>query len=198
MKTYVATKNLGKLDELRAIFHGSPLKLDTYDGYTDVEEGEADYVENALLKARALQAQLRAAGVVSAAVLADDSGLEVAALGNRPGVLSARYAGDNATWAERRAELLRELEDVPHDQRNARFVCVMALLLPTGEEFVGEGVVDGRITTEERGEHGFGYDPVFFYEPAHETFAELPTQSKNRLSHRARAAESILAAFEER
>lgn len=194
MKTYVATKNLGKLDELRAIFRGSRLALDTYDGYADVEEGEADYVENALLKARALQAQLRAAGV-EAAVLADDSGIEVEALDNRPGVLSARYAGADATWADRRAALLAEMRGVHEIERGARFVCVMALLLPTGEELIGEGIVDGRLTTEEHGEGGFGYDPIFFYPPSHKTFAELPTATKNRLSHRARAAGALLEAL---
>lgn len=194
MKTYVATKNLGKLDELRAIFRASPLDLETYDDYADVEEGEADYVENALLKARALQAQLRAAGV-SAAVLADDSGLEVEALDNRPGVLSARYAGEDATWADRRSALLGEMVDVHEEERAAHFVCVMALLLPSGEELIGEGVVDGRITTEERGVGGFGYDPIFFYPPSHKTFAELPAATKNHLSHRARAAEALLRAL---
>lgn len=195
MKTYVATKNLGKLDEMRAIFRGSSLELATYDAYADVEEGEADYVENALLKARALQAQLRAAGE-HAAVLADDSGIEVEALDNRPGVLSARYAGEDATWAQRRATLLGEMNGVHDIERNARFVCVMALLLPDGEELIGEGIVDGRITTEERGVGGFGYDPIFFYPPSHKTFAELPTATKNHLSHRARAAEALLRALD--
>jgi XTP/dITP diphosphohydrolase len=194
MKTYVATKNLGKLDEIRAIFGDSPLQLDTYPGYVDVEEGAASYIENALLKARALEAQLRAAGI-TAAVLADDSGIEVEALDNRPGVLSARYAGESATWPERRAELLREMQDVHEVERVAHFVCVMALVLPNGEELIGEGVVDGRITTEERGEHGFGYDPLFFYPPSHRTFAELPRERKNHLSHRARAARALLEAF---
>ncbi len=179
---------------MRAIFHASPLELELYPGYVDVEEGAASYVENALLKARALQAQLRAAGV-TAAVLADDSGLEVEALDNRPGVLSARYAGEDATWAERRAELLRELDGVHHVERVAHFVCVMALLLPSGEELIGEGVVDGYVTTEEHGEHGFGYDPIFFYPPSERTFAELPTARKNRLSHRARAAQALLDAL---
>ena len=195
MKTYVATKNLGKLDEMRAIFRGSTLELATYDAYADVEEGEADYVENALLKARSLQAQLRAAGE-NAAVLADDSGIEVEALDNRPGVLSARYAGEDATWAQRRATLLGEMDGVHEIERNARFVCVMALLLPDGEELIGEGIVDGRITTEERGVGGFGYDPIFFYPPSHKTFAELPAATKNHLSHRARAAEALLRALD--
>jgi len=101
LKTFVATKNLGKLDEMKAIFAGSPLELDTYPLYADVAEGAESYAENAALKARALFKQLQDAGI-RAAVIADDSGIEVAALDGRPGVLSARYGGPDATWPQRR------------------------------------------------------------------------------------------------
>jgi len=192
MKTYVATKNDGKLAEMRAIFDSSPLELETFPAYVAVTEGESDYISNALLKARALQRQLHDAGI-RAAVIADDSGLEIAALGGRPGVLSARYAGEHATWNERRRALLDELRDVPYSRRGARFVSALALVLEDGSELVADGSVDGLITRKECGEHGFGYDPLFLYPPAGLTFAELSDERKNRCSHRRRAAEHLLA-----
>ncbi|MGZ3497462.1 MAG: non-canonical purine NTP pyrophosphatase [Vulcanimicrobiaceae bacterium] len=192
MKTFVATKNLGKLDEMRAIFAGSPLELDTYPLYADIVEGEHSYRENASLKARALHRQLNGAGV-RGAVLADDSGLEVEALGGRPGVLSARYAGKDATWPQRRELLLDELRDVPEERRGARFVCAMTLILEDGTELESFADVCGSIADSVHGRFGFGYDPVFFYPPAAKTFAELAEEEKNRVSHRRRAADALLA-----
>ena len=194
MKTYVATKNPGKLAELEAIFHGRHLSLETYGEYVDVAEGADGYVDNARLKAHALMAQLREARI-DAAVIADDSGLEVDALDGRPGVLSARYAGTDATWPQRRAALLEELRDVPAVERGAHFVSVLVLVFPTGEEIIAEGVVDGRITTHEDGGHGFGYDPIFYYPPSHRTFAQMTAEEKNRVSHRRRAADALLEAL---
>lgn len=196
MKTYVATKNAGKLAELRAIFAKAPLDLHTFDGYGDVDETESSYAGNALLKARALAAQLRAAGVV-ALVLADDSGLEVDALGGRPGVYSARYAGADASWPQRRRTLLGELDGVRHRARSARFVCTMALVDPEGRETTVSGTVEGCITEDERGTAGFGYDPLFYYPPLGRTFAELDSAVKNSISHRRMAAETLLAAIGE-
>jgi len=194
MKTYVATNNLGKLAEMQAIFAGSPLELMTYPAYVSASEGESSYTENALLKARSLQRQLRGAGI-AAAVIADDSGLEVAALDNRPGVLSARYAGEHATWAERRAHLLCELEQLPDASRVARFVSHIAVVLNDGREVVAAGAVAGIIAREEHGEGGFGYDPIFFYEPAKMTFAQMSEAAKNRCSHRRHAADNLLKAL---
>ncbi|MBV9271661.1 MAG: RdgB/HAM1 family non-canonical purine NTP pyrophosphatase [Candidatus Eremiobacteraeota bacterium] len=191
MKTFVATKNLGKLDELKAIFRDSPLELDTYPLYQDVEEGDESYAQNAALKARALAEQLRQGGI-RAAVLADDSGLEVFALDGRPGVLSARYAGKEATWPERRARLLEELRDVPDDKRGAKFCCAIMLVTDDGREIPGYGEVEGTITREERGRFGFGFDPIFNYEHANKSFAELAEEEKNRVSHRRRAADILL------
>lgn len=198
MKTYIATKNQGKLAEIQTMLNGSRLNLDTYPGYRDPEEGETSYVDNALLKARTLRSQLHEAGVTDVAVLADDSGIEIDAFGGKPGVLSARYAGESTPWPERRAHLLRELHGVPEDRRGARFVCVMAYIDPEGRETVVRGDVEGRIPTAERGEHGFGYDPVFFYPPIGSTFAEIPEEQKNRLSHRGRAARALLEALGKR
>jgi XTP/dITP diphosphohydrolase len=197
MKTYVATKNQGKLVEMQAIFGGSPLELQTYPDYADVIEGESSYVDNALLKARALSQQLRDAGI-AAAVLADDSGIEVEAMGNRPGVLSARYAGEDASWEQRLALMLGELRDTPEELRDGRFVCVMALVLPGGEELTGKGIVEGIIAHAAHGSAGFGYDPIFFYPPRGCTFAELSAQEKNQVSHRRRAAGALLASLQSR
>lgn len=192
MLTYVATKNGGKLAEIRAIFAGSTLRLDTYPAYADVREGAQSYADNARLKARALRAQLLQSGSSGAAVLADDSGLEVSALGGRPGVLSARYAGEHATWAQRRAALLAELCAVPPPERAARFVCALVLCLPNGDEVEAFGTVEGRIAQMERGAGGFGYDPLFVFLPEGKTFAELCVERKNAISHRRRAAEALL------
>lgn len=195
MKTYVATKNAGKLAELRAIFAASPLELHTYDAYADVEETADSYEGNALLKARALAAQLRDAGI-AAPVLADDSGLEVDALGGRPGVYSARYAGADASWKRRRTLLLEELRGVTRAERGARFVCTIAFVDPSGSETTASGTVNGCMTQEERGGGGFGYDPLFYYPPLGCTFAELNPAVKNAVSHRGSAARSLLKALQ--
>jgi XTP/dITP diphosphohydrolase len=197
LKTFVATKNLGKLGELREIFAGTELDLDTYPLYAEPAEGETSYVENAAIKARALRGQLQQAGV-DGAVLADDSGLEVAALDGRPGVLSSRYQGPDATWPARREALLEEMKDVPEDKRAAKFCCAMLLILSDGSEVKGYGEVRGTIATEEHGKFGFGYDPIFFYPPARKTFAELDNDAKNRVSHRGRAASALLSALRTR
>lgn len=193
MKTYVATKNAGKLAEIRTMFAQSTLDLATFEPYRDPEEGETSYVDNALLKARALRAQLLESGIHDAAVLADDSGIEVDAFGGKPGVLSARYAGESTPWPQRRAYLLSELNGA--SERGARFVCVMAFIDRDGREIVVRGDVRGEIVPEERGANGFGYDPVFYYAPIGRTFAEIPEEEKNCLSHRGRAARALIEAL---
>ena len=197
MKTFVATKNLGKLGELREIFAGTELDLDTYPLYAEPAEGETSYIDNAAIKARALRGQLQQAGI-DGAVLADDSGLEVAALEGRPGVLSSRYQGPDATWPVRREALLEEMKEVPEDKRAAKFCCAILLILSDGTEVKGYGEVRGTIAAEEHGKFGFGYDPIFFYPPAEKTFAELDSDAKNRVSHRGRAASALLSALRSR
>lgn len=192
IKTFVATKNLGKLQEMRAIFLQSELDLEVYPQYAQPIEGAVDYAENAGIKARTLRDQLREAGV-SGAVLADDSGIEVYALGGRPGVLSARYGGVDLTWPERRAKLLGEMAEVPQEERGAKFCCAMALLLEDGTTYFGYGEVEGSITRGESGGRGFGYDPIFWYEPAGKTFAQMSEVEKNGISHRRLAADALLA-----
>lgn len=194
-RVYVATKNAGKMRELREIFAGSPFAVETYGDYADVVEGESSYAENAALKARALRAQLDAAGI-SAAVLGDDSGLEVRALGNRPGILSARYGGPNATWSERRLGLIGEVAASGSSDRSARFVCALHFIDVVGHETATLETIAGEIAPEERGEAGFSYDPIFLLPERGVTFAELSAEEKNRISHRARAAAALLAALE--
>lgn len=192
MRTFVATRNAGKLGELRAIFAGSILDLENYPAYREVDEVASSYVGNALIKARALSRQLFDSGIEAAAI-ADDSGLEVDFLSGRPGVLSARYAGAETPWPGRREALLGELDGLAEAERTARFVCVMALLLPNEEPVASIGVVEGRIVSRERGGGGFGYDPLFLYPPSGCTFAELSSEEKNAVSHRRRAANALLA-----
>ena len=192
MKTYVATHNEGKLRELKAIFAGSELQLTKPRKLVEVEESADSFAGNALLKARAFATGLSARRVV-AAVLADDSGLEVDALGGRPGIYSARYGGVELEWPQRRAALLGELRGVPPYQRKARFVCVLAYIAPGAEPLVATGTVEGFILDTERGSGGFGYDPVFFYPALGRSFAMLSEKEKNAVSHRHRAAEALLA-----
>jgi len=191
VKVFLASKNLGKIAELQTILRGAPLELDTYPLYADPIEGETSYAENAEIKARALLRQLRDAGI-HAAVLADDSGIEVTALGGRPGVLSSRYGGSDAQWPARRTKLLKELSGVPRASRSAKFCCAVMLLLEDGTELTGYGEVTGIVTEEERGTSGFGYDPIFWYPPALKTFAELSEDEKNRVRHRRRAVVDLL------
>jgi XTP/dITP diphosphohydrolase len=194
MRVYAATKNEGKLRELGAIFGAlGGWEVVAFDGYEAPQEGESSYADNAALKARTLSADLRAAGI-DGAVVGDDSGLEVDALGGRPGVLSARYGGSGASWSERRGMLIAEVDATGSPERRARFVCAMHLVLPDGREVTSEACVEGRLATEARGEGGFSYDAIFEYSPDRRTFAELSAAEKNALSHRAQAAQRLIAA----
>ncbi|HEY0396327.1 MAG TPA: non-canonical purine NTP pyrophosphatase [Candidatus Elarobacter sp.] len=194
MKVYVATKNAGKLREMAALFEGTPFALETYERYEAPAEGDASYTANAALKARALWEQLRAAGRPGA-VVADDSGLEVFALGGRPGVLTAEYGGQGLPWTERRRLLRAELRACGAADRRARFVCVLHFIGRDGREFATMATVDGEIAPRDRGAAGFSFDPLFLYPPAGRTFAELPETEKNRVSHRAIAAAGLVAAL---
>ncbi|MHB8462471.1 MAG: non-canonical purine NTP pyrophosphatase [Vulcanimicrobiaceae bacterium] len=194
MLTYVATQNAGKLAEMEAVFASSPLQLRAFPGYRAVEEGALSYLENAQIKARTLHAELRESGIV-ANVIADDSGMEVDALGGRPGVLSARYGGETATWAQRIALLLEELHGVPFERRTARFVSAITLKTDSGREFHGTGDIHGHIAGSAFGGAGFGYDPIFIPLGQQRTFAEYSFAEKNALSHRRRAADALLGAM---
>jgi len=187
----LASRNRDKLRELSSLFAELPLALKAaadLPGVPEVEEDGETLEANALKKARAVAA---ATGELS---LADDTGLEVDALGGAPGVHAARYAGPGATYADNCRRLLGALEGVPPPRRTARFRTVMALVDPTGKvgERVVEGALEGRILTEERGRRGFGYDPVFYVPSLERTLAELEPDEKNRISHRAVAARRML------
>lgn len=184
----VATNNPGKLRELLPILAplGIELRTPADIGLTlEVDETGDTYSANAHLKAEAF---VRASGLVT---LADDSGLEVDALKGAPGVYSARYAGHGKTDADRRAKLIGELCEVA-PPRTARFRCVIAVAQPGGAVDLFEGKCEGEIVPEERGSNGFGYDPIFFMAEHGGTIAELPSELKNRISHRARAAQAAL------
>ena len=194
IKLLVATNNPGKVREYNALLKGLPLTL-TYPAQEgidiEVEETGSTFAQNARLKATAYA---RTSGLLT---LADDSGLEVDALAGEPGTRSARYAGQGASDEDRYRLLLRKLERVPWQQRTARFRCVIAVTRPQGEVHTAQGTCEGVIAFEPRGEHGFGYDPVF-YMPAHgQTMAELEPEVKNRISHRARAAEGARRILQE-
>ena len=161
---FVATGNDGKMRELRATLAEARLRLERLSEYLAPDESGTTYRENALLKARALRAQLGRERRW-AAVLADDSGIEVRGLGGRPGVRSARYGGE-IPWTGRRELLLRELGASGSSDRSARFVCALAFIDADGTEFIAEGTCVGRIPTEERGEGGFSYDAIFELAPS--------------------------------
>lgn len=180
----LASKNEGKLSELRELLSGRPVEILSLKDFPDapeVEEDGATFVENAVKKASVVAEHT---GIVA---LADDSGLEVDALGGRPGVLSARFAGRHGDDAANNRLLLELMAGVPDSLRTARFRCAIAVAIPGGQVHTAVGCCEGVIGREPRGSGGFGYDPLF-YMPAHGmTMAELPTQTKNRLSHRALA-----------
>jgi len=181
----VATNNAGKVREYETLLAGLPVTLVTpalAGIQMDVDENGATFEENALIKARAFG---EASGLTT---LADDSGLEVDALGGAPGIRSARYAGEPATDADRYNRLLGALRDVLAGERTARFRCVIAIVLPDGRSFTFPGKCEGVIGEEPRGSHGFGYDPVFYMPALGLTMAEISPEVKDRVSHRGRAA----------
>ena len=180
----VATNNKGKLAEIKAILNDLPvtvLGMAEIGFNRHIEENGETFLENSLIKARTI------ASYCNRFVLADDSGLEVAYLGGKPGIYSARFAGDNATDEENNAKLLKKLQNVPKDKRKAAFRCVMSLASPGDRWVASVGMCRGEITFEPKGRFGFGYDPIFYVPQLNRTMAEIPLEVKNRVSHRARA-----------
>lgn len=191
MEILLATNNPGKIEEMRSLLKEFPVTLRGLGEFGEIAEPIEDgttFEENAALKARYYSLKT---GLWS---LVDDSGLEVDGLGGAPGIYSARYAGEKASSAERIEKLLKEIEDVSNEGRNARFVSVMALSNPDGEIIhTAEGVCTGEITREPRGIGGFGYDPIFIPSGYTETFGELSAQIKDTISHRSLAIDKIIA-----
>ncbi|HVZ70964.1 MAG TPA: RdgB/HAM1 family non-canonical purine NTP pyrophosphatase [Polyangia bacterium] len=189
MKVVVATRNRGKLRELVPLLAGSGLELVTIDELApdaELREDEVTFEGNALAKAR------QAAAATGLPALADDSGLEVDALGGAPGVFSARYAGVGATDEANNAKLIEALRGVPEARRTCRYRCVAAFVDPTrGIEMWRAGACEGRVTEAPRGDGGFGYDPYFLVVERAQTMAEIPLDEKNHLSHRAVAFRAL-------
>lgn len=186
MKVIAATKNLGKIKEIQEIL--APLDMEVLSQHeigidVDAEEMGDTFEKNALIKARA------AAMLCDYPILADDSGLCVDALDGKPGVHSARYAGEDATDEDKIRKLLSELKD--KDDRSAKFITAVAFIFPDGIEVTAEGEVKGHITDEPMGIRGFGYDPIFFSDELGKTFAQATDEEKNSVSHRARALRSL-------
>jgi XTP/dITP diphosphohydrolase len=180
-KLILATNNRHKIAELTALLEGAGVTILTkadFPDFPEIEETAHTLADNALEKSRTI---FRKYGIPA---VADDTGLEVDYLGGAPGVYSARYAGEGCTFADNNRKLLHELEGVPVERRRARFVTVIAVTYTDGEICL-EGDVRGYIATEPSGDNGFGYDPVFVYQPLGKTFAEIGPETKNVVSHRA-------------
>lgn len=191
MKIVAATNNKHKVAELTALFQGSDTELVTLReiGFTDeiIEDGST-FLENARIKAMAVH---KATGLAS---IADDSGLCVDALGGEPGIYSARYSsedGENSDDKKNNKKLLSKLEEIPENERTARFVSALCFIDSDGTEISAVGKCEGIITREERGEGGFGYDPLFFCPTFGKTFGELTADEKNSISHRANAVKIL-------
>ena len=184
----VATRNKGKIREIRKALKGLGLRIYALSDFPDVPEIEEDgksFTENALKKARFYSKYF------GKLTIADDSGLEVEWLKGLPGIYSARYAGKGASARENNQKLLNEMEGISLSKRGARFKCVMAMVSPDGREAIAEGSCKGRIGFEEKGRRGFGYDPFFILPKYGKTMAELSLEEKNKISHRGKALRKL-------
>ncbi len=190
MKLILATRNVHKIEELSAMLSDLNVEILSFRDFPDlpevVEDGET-LEDNAVKKAMEVS---QATGLPA---LADDTGLEVAALGGAPGVISARYAGEACSYDDNNRKLMSELESVPDEERKAAFRCVVALAVPSGEVATVEGRTDGVILREPRGDMGFGYDPIFLPNGHTLSYAEMSQDEKNTVSHRGRALEKARA-----
>jgi XTP/dITP diphosphohydrolase len=188
-KLVIATLNQGKLAEFQTLLEDSGIRLLSladFTGMPPIEENGSSFLENARIKAR------QTCDFTGFPSLADDSGLEVDALSGLPGIHSARFA---PTADERNSRLLKLLAGVPCQKRTARFVCALAFVRLDGFEWTATGICEGMIAPEPSGSGGFGYDPLFYYPPLGLTFAEIPLEEKNRISHRGRALEAFKKAI---
>ncbi|MDF2945510.1 MAG: XTP/dITP diphosphatase [Bacillales bacterium] len=189
MEILIATKNIGKIKEFKGMFEsiGHNVKsLIDFPDITEIEETGTTFEENAIIKARKLS---RLTGKI---VISDDSGLEVDALNGEPGVYSARYAGNNKNDEDNINLVLEKLKGVPTEKRTARFICVIAVVFPTGSTETFKGICEGIITEEKKGNEGFGYDPIMYIPKLNRTMAELTKDEKNQISHRGNALRKML------
>jgi XTP/dITP diphosphohydrolase len=190
----IATKNAGKAKEFQSLFAEKGIEVKSlldFDNVPDINETGKTFVENAVLKAEAI------ANYFNKIVIADDSGLAVDALDGKPGVYSARYAGEQKNDQANIEKVLAELKGVPFEQRTARFHCALAVAIPQGRTVVVEGTCEGYITEEARGTNGFGYDPIFYVPDKQKTMAELSKEEKNKISHRANALKELQKVWDE-
>lgn len=187
----LATTNAGKAREIQSLLGTSYMVQTLADVGFDEEIAEdgATFRENAVIKAEAVRNSMAHDYDF---ILADDSGLMIDALDGMPGVRSARWLGASTPYAEKNAKILEMMKDVPEELRTARFACVMACVDKTGQLFIAEGTLEGRIAFEAAGENGFGYDPIFFLPEMDCTMAQIITDEKNRISHRAQALQNII------
>ncbi|WP_078545257.1 XTP/dITP diphosphatase [Litchfieldia alkalitelluris] len=184
----IATKNKGKVRDFKELFSSKGFTVKSlldFPELADVDETGKTFIENAALKAEQISKEL------DCIVIADDSGLSIDALNGDPGVYSARYAGEHKSDADNIKKVLKQLEGVPEDKRNARFHCALALTIPEGETHIVEGTCEGMIAFEQKGEHGFGYDPIFYIPELNKTMAQLTSEEKNKISHRANALKKL-------
>jgi XTP/dITP diphosphohydrolase len=187
-KIVLASRNRGKIEEIQTLLAESGVTLQSLDDYPnipDIREDGNSFLDNALTKAKTI------AKLTGETALADDSGLEVTALGGAPGIYSARYAGDSADDNKNILKLLSNLEGVPLEERVAAFRCILVLYRSDGHYYAFDGKWEGRIAEAPAGQGGFGYDPVFYLPEQGVTAAELPAEIKNRISHRAKAVEKL-------
>lgn len=192
-KIVFATGNAGKMREIRMIMADLGLEvLSMKEAEIDVEivEDGTSFEENAMIKAKTIAQELTRCGR-RAVVLADDSGLEVDYLNKEPGVYSARYLGENTSYTIKNANIMERLAGVPDEKRTARFVCVIAAVFTDGVSFSRRATIEGQIGYEEKGENGFGYDPIFYLPENGCYLAELSNEEKNRISHRGKALEAM-------
>lgn len=181
-----ATGNAGKIREIKEILSDLNMEIVSMKDAgisADIEEDGTTYEENALIKARAVAACAQEGDIV----MADDSGLEIDYLNKEPGIYSARYLGEDTSYRVKNQNLIDRLAGVEDEKRTARFVCAIAAVLPDGKELTTRGIIEGRIGYEERGEGGFGYDPIFYVPEFGKSTAELTEEEKNAVSHRGRA-----------
>ena len=194
-KIIVATGNQNKMKEIREIIKRDDIEFVSLkdEGLQDIEivEDGKTFEENAVIKAKTI------ADITKNIVIADDSGLEVDYLDKAPGVYSARYMGEETPYTIKNNHIIELLKDAKGEERSARFVCVIACVMPDGETFTTRGTIEGRIGYEEKGENGFGYDPIFYLPERGCTTAELPPEQKNEISHRGRALKAMYKKLED-
>lgn len=189
-----ATGNQNKMNEIRMILKGLQLNGEPVEIVSmkeagismDIEENGQSFIENAKIKAKAVWER-----VPQAVVMADDSGLEIDYLNKEPGIYSARYLGEDTSYHIKNLNLIERLQGVPEEKRTARFVCAIACMMPDGSCLTAQETIEGRIGYEEKGSHGFGYDPIFYVPEYGKSTAELSEEEKNRISHRGKALRAM-------